>query len=265
MHQLQLRAAVQTKQTNGLFLLIFQDHPNGVRTDGSKLQTLLDGLSYGREGMTFQQAENLDEFPCAWSVEFRFQAATEDPEADRQVPVLQRTGVVETSRFPLQDRQIMHGIKEELFPPPVASVASNQAIVAHKTDFIDRSDNCDRTICILRGDGVAVVVESHQRERTRFGLCETPSFEGLFRQRTQKLALLLGQQVFLRSRFASQLTVQILSAPLFQLAIQCLQRIDVGEGDQEVPTREIQESFHMPFLVGTAGRGRSDPRRESDS
>jgi hypothetical protein len=73
--------------------------------------------------------------------------------------------------------------------------------------------------------------------------------ESLVRNRTKELLAFLVEQFGFRCGLASPLTLQVVLTVIRQSDIQHLQQIHSRNGNQEVASRKIDQSFDMSLLV----------------
>ena len=95
-------------------------------------------------------------------------------------------------------------------------MTGDQTVFEDQPDFIDCGHDRDLSIRILRGHGVAVVVEANQRQRTGFCLLHTSPFECLLSSLLKNCladkycTLVVGLPVDLLSRQRSAVSFQLL-------------------------------------------------------
>ena len=115
-----------------------------------------------------------------------FQTTPQDPKTLRKVPMLQRLGEVQSTRFPLQKGQIMHRIVLDVLLAPVSRVPGNQPIREDQPDLVHTGHDRDLAVGVGRRHRVIVVVETDQGEGTGPARRDPPRFERLPGKRQQK-------------------------------------------------------------------------------
>ncbi len=98
---------------------VVRDH---VTVTPSQAQGFIDGCGQLPHGVFFEQSQNTDILPRTLSPRFILQPFAQVREALRQVPVVERLGVIECARLVFQQFQVMNRVKGNLLFFPDALV-----------------------------------------------------------------------------------------------------------------------------------------------
>ena len=92
---------------------------DGIERDRPHPQSIIDGLRDFRERERFHQPKDLYELALALLAQARFHQTVQFAEAFRQLPASQRRCLIQRIRLLLQQRQVMQGVEDHVFPEVV--------------------------------------------------------------------------------------------------------------------------------------------------
>ena len=210
-------------------------------------------VSCGRENFSNSLSTRMyDRVPCA--LVGRLQPASEQGKALGQLPVLQGPGIIEAARLAFQQRQIVDRLEERSFPLPAALVPGHQPVLVDQPDFLHRGHHDQ-----LR-DGRTSRERSNRCSRTAPATANRPRLLRRAAPRTAAWAA-AGRRPGLPGAvrpwgpaYHACAAGQIALAPLPQVVVEHLQRIDLGHGHQEVPPRKPSSRSTCPFSLGRRTR-----------
>ena len=95
----------------------------------------------------------------------RLQPPPQHGEAVGQLPVLQRPGVVEAARLPLQQGQVVDRVERYCSFSPAPRVPGHQPVLVDQPHLVHRGDHRQLAVGVLHRHRVVVGVEPDQRQR----------------------------------------------------------------------------------------------------
>ncbi len=104
---LQVRTVVEPKDLGGRLSALLQKDTDDVDRQRVDLQRALDRLAQLFRRMVFQEPQDLDELASPFAAGLRFKPTSQDREAIRQLPLLERLAEVERVWLTLKQHEIM--------------------------------------------------------------------------------------------------------------------------------------------------------------
>ena len=205
--------------------------------------------------MFFQQPQHLDILPGTFAPALAFEPAPEDVQAFGQLPPGKRTSEVQSARFFLQQRQVVHWLETNLLFIPQAPVPGHLLAPTEDHHLAAGPFHHHRMVGAANRHRIVVAVETHQRKATGAGGEFAARFKGIRGDR-QHGGALFGQEIFFHRLFPAQFTLQITLACLPQLAVEILQIANLRHRHKEVGPRVAHDPLNHPLLVG--------PRRQAE-
>jgi hypothetical protein len=195
----------------------------GVPTMRSHAEALYDGLGDRRQAVILQEPEHADIFsgPFTLSLSLCLKAAMKDVETLGQIQISQRQRIIQCTGLSFQKRQVMHTIEKHALFAPGAPVVSHHLLMTVQDHSIDVSLYRDRMVSVSNRYGIVVIVESYQRQRTRYGRLYATCIERC-RREGMKSSLIFNQKLRFAPGLAAKTSVQILPAHLGEPFVQFL-------------------------------------------
>ncbi len=134
-----------------------------IEADCAELDRLLHRRMQIGELETFQQSQNLHVFPPTMLGHAAFHQPAQRGELVRQIPALQRSGLIQRIDLLLDQRQIMDRVEDDVFPLPAPRMASNDLATAADDHLIDIAPDPDILMTVGGRHGIIIGLVAYER------------------------------------------------------------------------------------------------------
>ena len=221
---------------------------DGVEANRTELEGLLHRRMQVRKLEALQQAKNLHILAPAMLCHAAFHQPAQCGEFLGQVPALERCGLIQRIDLPLDQRQVMERIEDDVFPFPAPWMASDDLTAAADRHLVDIAADPDILMAIGDRDGIVVGLVAHERLSGYLGAGLVAGIEGRRWQHAHggKIAL---QPFPDRLVLAAQPVALAFAALLLQPGVERIPCRKLRDRHHEVAPGIADEPLDVPLVV----------------
>lgn len=219
-----------------------------IEADGSELEGLLHRRVKVGKLKVLQQAQDLYILTPAMLGHAALHQTAQRGELFGQVPALERRCLIQRIDLPLDQRQVVHRIEDDVFPFPAPRMAGDDLAAAADHHLVDITPHPDVLMAVGHRDGIVVGFVPHERLGRDLNAGLIAGIEWRCRQRTHGSQIPL-QPIADRLAFAPQSVTLALAALFFKPGVERLPCRELRDRNHEVAPGITDETLNVSLVI----------------